>query len=258
MTTENLKLVVDALGAILVPVVVFFLGHWFIRSKAKSDSAREDAAQLAAFLEHLSSERKETRKLALLALTHMRNADLFPTVLFEAVQSIAAGDEPEVAAFAQLALGDAQLNKGLSQEDRTRLLELLLPMKVHFERTDRAFKRWTERTPTRLKKPNLEIEDAIFASNTAISSLLRKKWHLIPSDLQEDAARLIEHYDAWVKEYHRLRPGGVRDETVPYVFVAQHGFPFPVDAEEHFLSRYSALAGGKPAQVSSELIDAIT
>ena len=234
---------VDALGVILVPVVIFFLGHLFIRSKERSDSARQDATQLAAFLQHLSSESKETRKLALLALTHMRNAGLFPTVLFEAVQSIAARDEPEVAAFARLALGAAQPNEGLNQEDRMFLLEVLLPMKVHFDRTHRAFEQWIERSPSRSKKPNLEIEDAILASNTAIRTLLRTKWHLIPTELQEDATKLLQHYDAWVTEYHRLRPGGVRDETVPYVFVAQQGFPFPTDAEAHFMSRYSALAG---------------
>jgi hypothetical protein len=54
---ESLKLIVDALGALLIPVVLFFLGRWFIRSKERSDSALRDAEQLEAFLEHLSSER---------------------------------------------------------------------------------------------------------------------------------------------------------------------------------------------------------
>lgn len=242
-TAEGLKLVVDALGALLIPVVLFVLGQWFIRSKERSDSARQDAVQLAAFLEHLSSESKERRKLALLALTHMRDAGAFPTILLQSVESIAARDDPEVAAVARLALGTAYPHRGLNQEERALLLEVLLPTKVHFERSRQAFQRWVEKRPA---TPNLEIEDAIKASNTVISALLRSNWHIIPSDLQEDALRLLEHYDAWLAEYDRLRPGGVRDASVPYVFVGPQGFPFPVEAERRFLARYAALAGEGP------------
>jgi hypothetical protein len=235
---DGLKLVVDALGALLVPVVLFLLGQWFLRSKERSDNARQDAIQLAAFLEHLSSENKDRRKLALLALTYMNDAGVFPGILLQSVQSIAARDEPDVAAVARLALGAAHPREGLSQKDRDLLLEVLLPAKVHFERSHQAFQRWVDERPA---KPNLEIEDAIKASNSVISALLRTKWHLIPGNLQVDALRLLEHYDAWLAEYYRLRPGGVRDPKVPYVFVGPLGFPFPVDAERRFVEQYAAL-----------------
>src|SRR5687768_2123994 len=163
---EGFKLVVDAVGSLLVPLTLFILGQWFLRSKERSDRARQDAIHLAAFLEHLSSESKERRKLALLALTHMRDAGLFPTILFQSIQSIAVRDDLEVAAVARLALGAAQPHKGLSQDERTLLLEVLLPMKVHFERSRLAFQRWITNRPT---TPNLEIEDGIKASNTVIS-----------------------------------------------------------------------------------------
>src|SRR5262249_44389819 len=114
---ERLKLVVDALGSLLVPLVLFVLGQLFLRSKERSDGARQDALHLASFLEHLSSDNKERRKLALLALTHMRDARLFPEVLFQAVQSIAVRDDPEVSAVARLALGTTQPQKNLSPED---------------------------------------------------------------------------------------------------------------------------------------------
>jgi hypothetical protein len=237
---EGLKLVVDALGTLLIPVLLFIFGQLFLRSKERSDTVRQNALQLAAFLEHLSSESKERRKLALLALAHMRDAKIFPRILLEAVQSIAARDDPEVAAVALLASGAAHPAEGLSQKDRALLLEVLLPAKVHFERSRQAFQHWIENRP---KTPNLEIEDAIKASNTAISTLLRTKWHLLPSDLQEDALRLLKHYDAWLAEYDRLRPGGVRDPNVPYVFVGPQGFPFPVEAERRFLARCAALEG---------------
>lgn len=64
---------------------------------------------------------------------------------------------------------------------------------------------------------------------------------MIPAELQDDAMKLIEHYDAWSEEYVRLRPGGVRDPNVPYVFVGPKGFPFPVEAEKNFLNKYAMM-----------------
>lgn len=78
-------------------------------------------------------------------------------------------------------------------------------------------------------------------SNLTIRNLLAAKSYLIPADLQEDASKLVTHYDAWLAEYNHLRPNGVRNPDVPYVFVGPQGFPFPTDAETHFLSRYAKL-----------------
>ena len=235
---EGLNLLVDALSALLIPVVLFFLGQWYLRSKERNETALRDAEQLRAFLEHLSSDSKERRKLALLALTHMQNGGLFPMALLQAVESIAALDDPEIAAVARLALGRTRPQENLSPDERALLFELLLPLKVHFERSRLAFKAWVQNPPTR---PNIEIEDAIKASNSVIHKILTTKWHLIPADFQEDALRLIEHYDAWSAEYDRLRPGGVRDPNVPYVFVGPQGFPFPAKAEQHFLEKYEKM-----------------
>lgn len=238
---EGLKLTIDALDKLLIPFVLLFLGQWFIRSKERSESALRDADQLEAFLEHLSSENRQRRKLALLALTHVSSAGLFSPALMEAVESIAAMDDPEIAAAANLALGRKLPQSGLSADDRATFVELLLPMKVHFDRTRQAFKEWVSSMPT---TPNEKIEDAIKASNSVIRNLLINKWHLIPADLRADALQLIKHYDAWQAEYDRLRPGGVRDPEVPFVFVGPKGVPFPRNAEEDFLSRYEKMAAG--------------
>jgi hypothetical protein len=235
-TPETIKLVVDGLGALLIPVVLFVLGQWFLRSKERSDRAREDATQMAVFVEHLSSESKARRKLALLALNHMRHSDLFPQILYEAVESIAARDEPDVAAYAELALGTAGSLRHLTGDQRALLLELLMPVKVHFERSRRAFQYWADNRPT---KPNVEIEDSIKVSNSIIRTLLRSNWDLIPHDLEPDARRLVEHYDAWEAEYHRVRPKGIRDPNIPYVWAGPQGFPFPRDSERRFLERYA-------------------
>ena len=240
MSPDSIELVLEAVGALLVPFFLLVLGQWFIRSKERSDAARHDAASVASFLEHLSSRNKARRKLSLLALAHMRDANLLPRELFQSIESIASVDDPEVAAFAQVALGSTRLRQDLSQAERTLLLELLLPVKIHLERTRSAFKDWMD---LEYKTPNVEMEKLIKASNSVISSLLRSKWHLIPRDLQPDALQLLEHYDAWLAEYNRLRPNGVRDPNTPYVFVGPQGFPFPGKAEERFLSRYAVLAG---------------
>jgi hypothetical protein len=39
---EGLKVLINALGTLLVPVVLFVLGHWFIKSKERSESAKSD------------------------------------------------------------------------------------------------------------------------------------------------------------------------------------------------------------------------
>jgi hypothetical protein len=245
---ENLQLFVNALGAVLIPIVLFILGQWFVRSKERSDRTRQDADQLAAFLEHLSSENMERRKLALLALTYLRNAGHFPDVLLQAVESISKGDDLEVAAAARFALGEAAGFVGLDSEKRSLVLELLLPMKVHFERTRDAFRRWTDNPPP---TPNLVIEDAIMESNSTIRDLLKAKWYMIPAELQDDALLLIQHYDAWMDEYERLRPDGIRNPDVPYVFVGPQGTPFPREAERNFMLRYEELTGEGKQSMSS-------
>lgn len=158
MTLDQGKLIVDALGALLIPIVLLFLGQWFIRSKEQSEIARRDAEQLAIFLEHLSSESRERRKLALLALTHMNNAGLFPAVLLQSVESIAARDDLEVAAVARLALGRERPNEGLNPDERALVLELLLPMKVHFDRTRQAFEFWVKEQSI---TPNVEDRKSV-------------------------------------------------------------------------------------------------
>ena len=60
--------------------------------------------------------------------------------------------------------------------------ELLAPVFIHLDRTERAFKRWKER--------NLYLEQKVVGEgNAAIRDLLISKTYLIPPELREDAAR---------------------------------------------------------------------
>jgi hypothetical protein len=114
-------------------------------------------------------------------------------------------------------------------------------MKIHFERTRTAFDLWVRSTGADRPRPNEPLEEVIRESNIGIRDLVVSNWSLIPPEYQEDAHALLRHYQAWLEEYDRVRPGGVRDPEVPYVFVGPKGFPFPVEAETRFLALYERL-----------------
>lgn len=112
--------------------------------------------------------------------------------------------------------------------------ELLGPINIQLERTFRAFRRWNNQ--------NLFLEaKVIMQGNMVIRDLLLTKSHLIPSELQEDAGKLIEHYDIWLEEYDRLRNAIKPDLETPFVFVGQKGFPFPKDSEQLFKEKYKEM-----------------
>lgn len=114
------------------------------------------------------------------------------------------------------------------------LSELLGPMVMQFERTKRAFNRWNRKS--------LYLEASIVrAGNLAIINLLLVKGHLIPSYLMEDATRLVEHYDAWLEEFDRLRGQPTSENTEDFVFVGPQGYGFPRDAEVHFKEEFQKL-----------------
>jgi hypothetical protein len=97
--------------------------------------------------------------------------------------------------------------------------ELLGPVFLQFERTERAFSRLV---PNSVYLEAKIIKDA----NTVIRDLLLQKTHLIPPELLDDAAKLIEHYDRWLEEFEAVRGGTEPALNQPFVFVAPKGFPF--------------------------------
>jgi len=112
--------------------------------------------------------------------------------------------------------------------------ELLGPIYVQFDRTNRAFTYWNEQ--------NLFLEaKVIMAGNLAIRDLLLSKIHLLPMDLWGDAGKLIEHYDRWLEEFDRLRNSENPDLKTKFVFVGPKGFPFPKEAERHFKEKFTLL-----------------
>jgi hypothetical protein len=112
---------------------------------------------------------------------------------------------------------------------RVEYCELLAPLVVQLDRTKSAYARWTEK--------NLSLESEIIREgNNEARRLLMTKAHLIPAQLENEARRLIEHYDRWAEEYDRVRVRQ-KDSAKPFVFVGPAGFPFPRDAEANFRAR---------------------
>lgn len=109
--------------------------------------------------------------------------------------------------------------------------ELLGPVCIQLDRTKRAFGRW--------RGQNLYLEvKVIKEGNVAVRDLLLKNPHLIPPELFDAAAKLIEHYDRWLEEFERVRQAEQPDLETPFVFVGPAGYPFPSEDEQRIRDVY--------------------
>lgn len=105
--------------------------------------------------------------------------------------------------------------------------ELLGPIYMQLDRTERAFNRWTSK--------NLYLEmKVIREGNSTIRDLLLEKGHLIPPQALNEAGKLIEHYDRWLEEFEKQRLTDNPDLETPFVFVGPAGYPFPREAQSKF------------------------
>jgi hypothetical protein len=112
--------------------------------------------------------------------------------------------------------------------------ELLGQIYMQFNRTKRAFDRYNA--------TNLYLESKVLKDgNEKIRNLLLDKAYLIPSELIEDANKLIEHYDVWLEEFARQRDTDKPNLDQKFIFVGPKGFAFPIDAEKRFREMYHKL-----------------
>lgn len=111
--------------------------------------------------------------------------------------------------------------------------ELLAPLNMQFERTERAFGRWNSK--------NLYLEmKVVKVGNETIRDLLLTKGHLIPPDLRAEAGSLVEHYDVWLEKFEKQRLSENPDLDAPFVFVGPDGYPFPSKAERKFRETFKS------------------
>jgi len=145
--------------------------------------------------------------------------------------------QPEQHAPQEQSVGPSVASKlQVSPHERQIFSELLSPMILQLNRTSEAFRRWVSK--------NLYLESKIIREgNLAIRDLLLAKASLIPSDLIQDAQKLITHYDRWLEEYDRIRGerGTEIREDEAFVFVGPLGYPFPVESERRFRERFEQL-----------------
>lgn len=64
---------------------------------------------------------------------------------------------------------------------------------------------------------------------------------MIPPHLMEDACKLIEHYDAWLEAFDRIRNDKEKSSSTSFVFVGPDGYPFPSVAEAKFKAEFRKL-----------------
>jgi len=116
------------------------------------------------------------------------------------------------------------------------IAELLGPVNMQIDRTQRAFQRWTT--------GNLYLEAKVIREgNQCIRDLLLTNGHYTPADLLEDAGLLIEHYDRWLEEFERIRGGRELDLKESFVFVGigPNPIPFPRRSADRFQTRFREL-----------------
>jgi redox-regulated HSP33 family molecular chaperone len=86
----KLDIVAKALGALLIPIIIFFVGHQYTSEQAKSSSeqrameqnaldAQHETDRITLLLTHLSSTNPTEQKLALAFVEYLANSDQFPS-----------------------------------------------------------------------------------------------------------------------------------------------------------------------------------
>ena len=112
--------------------------------------------------------------------------------------------------------------------------ELLGPINMQLDRTDRAFKRWNSK--------NLYLEAKVIREgNLTIRNLLLERGDLIPPELLEDAGKLIEHYDYWLELFENKRMAENPDLKTPFIFAAPDGFGFPRQSALNFQKTFQQM-----------------
>lgn len=115
---------------------------------------------------------------------------------------------------------------GRTPEVQKEYAELLRPLIAELDRSKNAFEKWN--------KKDLSLEsEIILNANTKARDLLRDKSYIVHPSLRDDQDALIDHYDEWIKEYHKVRVLKEGDPNQTFVFV----FTFPRESEKRFRKR---------------------
>ncbi len=119
------------------------------------------------------------------------------------------------------------------------LSELIGPVVMHLDRTQRVGKRYSTTT---YKEKGKSYHDAMLMkeSNEAVRSILLTNGHLLPENLRNQAHKLVSHYDLWISRFNAK----FEEEKPTVESVFDIGFTkesFPEDAVKAFQSAYDSL-----------------
>jgi hypothetical protein len=122
-------------------------------------------------------------------------------------------------------------------EWKRQTTELLGQVYIHLSRTRIAM----DNTYSKLQAYDPIFEDeVIYHSNKVIRDILIANGHHLPPELLDEASKLIEHYDAWLVEYHKIRKIN-HDTATIQIYVGPMGFAFPSEAEGKFKEKYQGM-----------------
>jgi len=72
----------------------------------------------------------------------------------------------------------------------------------------------------------------------AIRDLLLQRGHLIPPELIESAAQLLEYYDLWLEKFEKQRLDTEPTLESLFEFPSPEGFRYPIEAENRFRKKF--------------------
>jgi hypothetical protein len=238
----DLQGIAAIIGSIGIPLVLFYASRQIAKQREKSEARNQQLLQVGQLIDSLSSTNPKKRMIALQLVRQLQTETSLPASFLTEVGWLAVVDDPSAAGAAQVVLGS-------HVPDIVLLLDFLGPIIDHLDRSEQSFKRW--------HGFNEALEDEVMRSNKFIRDHLISRWHLIPPSLSQHAQELIEHYDAWLAKYERLRPDGIRDKTEPFVFVGPDGFPFPIKSEHAFREWRDKLKASVNAGLANKLLQSV-
>ena len=105
------------------------------------------------------------------------------------------------------------------------------------QRSSLAFERYVKaKTP---EERHYIEQEVLLKSNSAVNNLILTQGYLIAPELLENTKKLLNHYDAWVEKYQRMRVTSQSEEK--FVFVGPDGYPFPKELEQQLADHYLRL-----------------
>jgi hypothetical protein len=224
---SKLEVLSKVISGIFVPLLVFYFGSLFAAQQKEAEESQRRSDRISELSRQLASDNPRERGLALGVLQEFERRGVFPSELTPVLRNIVyRDDDTDLASRALLILGSDDAFED-DYTDEQRLFDLLTPMMVHLVRTRYAFTLWDSCRET----------DVIYGGNLFIRDLLEREKKLIPADLEEDARKLVEHYDKWLEKFESQRAAGERGVCLP-VYVGPDGYPFPADSAGRFRARF--------------------